>query len=362
MESHHDNLGDLLNDARFREWIFRPTGQLDRYWQRFSEEHPAERERLALAREILLGIKSEVEKDFPGEVVVNNLYQQVLEEIQAPSRTGSWWRNGGWAAAACLIAGLLLWPFWNSAGSSEIAYEELVKESKLPMTETVNDGDLPVTVVLADSSKVSLNPGAKISYCENFNGNKCREIYLDGTAFFDIEPDPERPFYVYSNELITKVLGTSFWVYSCLEKDEMLVEVVRGKVSVTTRELVHKAVTDPQEREILVTPNQQVVYTRKDVKLTKSLVSKPVLIARPQFSEEFVFDDAPAYKIFDSIEKFYGVKVRYDKGKIGDCLLTASLTDESLFEMIEVLCTALNARYFVEGTQIIIEGNGCQGF
>ncbi len=59
-----------------------------------------------------------------------------------------------------------------------------------------------------------------------------RDVYLSGEAFFEVTKNPDRPFRVFANEIVTKVLGTSFTVRS-FENDTTIQVIVRtGKVTV----------------------------------------------------------------------------------------------------------------------------------
>lgn len=356
MPSEFNHMDDFLKNRAFKEWVIRPTPQLEKYWDDFLKSHPEKKEVFSNAREYLLGIKKEVETDFPDEARVGRMYDAITGQIDLADRRLAWKKNiFRWAAAGCM-AGLLFWAAWyTGVRQAPAGYEELVRSSGVVMKEHLNNSSGSLLIQLPDCSRIHLDRGSRLSYPADFNGVELREVYLDGSAFFEIETDSLKPFHVYSDELITKVLGTSFRIQSSPEKNEMTVEVLKGKVSVSTREGVQPAGNE----ELLLTPNQQALFVRKDVSLKKSLVSKPVIIRKPKSKDEFEFDDAPAGDIFRTIEKSYGVEIYFDESKLGHCLLTASLSDETLFEMLDLLCSALDARYFVEGTEIVITGSGC---
>jgi transmembrane sensor len=62
---------------------------------------------------------------------------------------------------------------------------------------------------LEDGTTVHLEKGSRLSFPVHFDPKK-REVVLSGEAFFEVTENPSKPFYVYANELITRVLGTSF--------------------------------------------------------------------------------------------------------------------------------------------------------
>jgi len=356
MHPEASDMEEFLNDRLFRAWVSRPTPDLEEYWEGFLMANPHKKETFEKARECLLQIRRRVESDYPDESVVENIYQGIENRIgETYVFLSAGRRRVVWMAASILIGlvGLGLW--FNMYSHAPLDYTELVEKAETELKEYVNNtaGVLPVR--LPDGSSVHLNPGSKISYPKQFWGNGKREVYLDGSAFFQVTECITHPFYVYYEELITRVLGTSFHINSSPEKAEVTIAVVTGKVSVSTRDRFSKGKKD----EMLLTPNQQALFEKKTTSFRKSLVANPVMISNAVSKEEFEFDETPASKIFTTIEKSYGVQVSYDERILGNCLLTASLSEESLFEKMDLICMALGARYFVEGTRIVVTGTGC---
>ena len=79
------------------------------------------------------------------------------------------------------------------------------------MVEQTNNSNKPQIITLSDGSSVLLQPNSKLSYPKIFTGNE-RKVYLSGEGFFEISKNPKKPFFVYANEIVTKVVGTSFRV------------------------------------------------------------------------------------------------------------------------------------------------------
>src|SRR5690606_16871269 len=84
---------------------------------------------------------------------------------------------------------------------------------------------------LPDGSLVWLNCTSSLRYLESFSGNE-RKVELVGEAFFEVMEDSLRPFIVYSGNLSTTALGTSFNVAAYPEKDMIEVALISGKVSI----------------------------------------------------------------------------------------------------------------------------------
>jgi len=136
-------------------------------------------------------------------------------------------------AAAAAIIGLVIsgWlVFFNT--NQTFSYE--INRRKNKLTETVNSTTTPRRINLEDGSYILLDPVSKIAYAKHFGADK-REVYLEGSAFFQVAKDATRPFYVYTNEVVTKVLGTSFDVRAFPHDNTIQVQVHTGKVTVYKR-------------------------------------------------------------------------------------------------------------------------------
>ncbi|CAG4990430.1 hypothetical protein DYBT9275_00527 [Dyadobacter sp. CECT 9275] len=364
---HNFTAEEFLWDESFRNWVLRPTREDDARWRNWIAENPDKESVILRAKGLVLGIS-------PGVVALpdaekQNAIRKILSQLSEPSEEAeqidvlrfyqkNWFRL---AAAILLVIGLA-WGMWGRhTDKSRVNYEQLVATSADVLTEKVNHTDKPFLVTLQDGSTVLLNPQSKISYPAKFGSDK-REVYLSGEAFFDIAKDPSKPFFVYANEVVTKVLGTSFFVRSYTNEKEVSVSVKTGRVAVFAR-------TDPgienkqNSKEltgVVIEPNQQIVFVRETVKITKSLISKPELVAEKDNHYNFDFDETPVSAVFSVLQNAYGIEIIYDKNIMSECPITATLTELSLFEKLDLICKAVGAEYELIDGRIIIEGKGCK--
>lgn len=213
-------------------------------------------------------------------------------------------------------------------------------------------------LLLADGSRVTLAAGSTLHYSANLAGIR-REVYLTGEAFFKVTKNPARPFLVYTDKLITTVLGTSFRVTANAGQPGR-VAVCEGRVAVQPRvgAQLSATPTQPAPAGVLLLPNQQVTYSAAaGQRLTKELVEKPIVLA-PQV---LTFKNQPVPEVLAALEKAYGVNIVYDPQKLRGCTITIDFEDEPLFEQLQTLCKALDANYkLANNAQIIFETNGCK--
>ncbi|WP_139925640.1 FecR family protein [Hymenobacter sp. DG01] len=210
---------------------------------------------------------------------------------------------------------------------------------------------------LPDGTRVTLHPGSQLRYATSLAGPK-REVYLEGEAFFKVSKNPARPFLVFSKQVVTTVLGTSFRVKDYADGVKASVAVSEGKVSVQAREKAELDATPakPAEAGVILLPNQQVVYSAATRQLRKKLVEKPVVLS----AQTLEFDARPVPEVLTALEKAYGVTIVYDEQKLAGCTVSIAFYDEPLLEKIGLLCQSLGASYSLSDAQIIIHSSGCQ--
>ena len=225
------------------------------------------------------------------------------------------------------------------------------------MKYVVNYTTVEEVTILPDGSSISLQPNSKVCFNQSFKLGK-REVYLEGEAYFDVARNPSRPFLVYTNEIVTEVLGTSFNIKAFPQDIDITVAVRTGNVAVYAfkkkdgNQLIHV-------NEMHLIPNQQVRYNRDQNNITKTLVEKPRQIIASLPIEKTTFYDTPVLQIINSLEEIYGIEIDIDEKKFSHCFLTTSISKGEIYDRLDIICQAIGATYSVEGIRIIIKGSGC---
>ena len=272
----------------------------------------------------------------------------------------TWFRT----AAAVFVIGLttlLYYAKWSSPQNETITYQELVKSDLNGLIEQTNNSDKPQLITLSDASSVLLQPNSKLSYPKIFTGNE-RKVYLSGEGFFEISKDPNRAFYVYANETVTKVYGTSFRVIAYSNQPNVEVLVRTGKVKVSSNQNIRNATLE----EVMLLPNQAARFVRKEQLFEKILditQDKPLLASTNTMEQlSFDFKDIPVHQIFKTLEQGYLITIDFPEDKLKECYLTTSLSDVPLPEKLKIICESLgsNSRYEMNGNYIKIISNGCK--
>jgi len=107
-------------------------------------------------------------------------------------------------------------------------------------------------LTLSDGTRIWLNSRSKLIYPGNFSGRN-REVTLEGEAFFEVIPNPDKPFIVRSDILAVKVLGTSFNFSAYKDDKDLKMTLVDGSISIIGE----------QKKEITkLKPSQTAVFSR----------------------------------------------------------------------------------------------------
>jgi transmembrane sensor len=257
-----------------------------------------------------------------------------------------------------LVAGLGAYVGFQDSGlvKQNVASRQDRSPSDATLTRISNDKTTPSEITLEEGSQVTLQPKSEILFAKKFPAQR-REVYLKGEAFFNVKRDEQRPFVVYSNEIVTQVLGTSFTIKAYEYEKEVTVAVKTGKVSVYANpkgEPVGQIMPT-----VILAPNQQVVYDRRKAVVVKQLVKEPEIILPNSKLFKMSFDEVPVTKIFKVLEENYGVDIVYDEAALKKCTLTTAMSDEGLYQRIEVICRAIKAEYTVTDAVIFIKSPGC---
>lgn len=368
------NAETYFQDETFLRWVRADAAQEPGTWAALLAKYPGQTEALQQARYLFRELhRAETAHELPDAparlaAAWEAIQQEIREEEPELAHETRRVSLGRWLAAACFLLGLGTLTWWGArkheaapetATVPRLSYRALVETVRQaqPLLETHNTSSVPQPIALPDGSRVQLSPGSRLSYPARFEGTR-REVVLTGDAFFEIRKNSSKPFYVLANEVVTKVLGTSFRVRAYEADQNVVVTVKTGQVSVYAR-AVRTEATRPLTPTLVLTPNQRAVYQREAAQFRKDLIERPVLLNEDPAAEAFAFDDVPLTKVFDALERAYGVRMVYDREALRECTLTATFSDETLYERLDLLARTLGLRYEVVDAQIVFSGRGC---
>lgn len=263
-----------------------------------------------------------------------NQKQQSKPVIVRKLITQPWLRIAATLLVAALlsVAGYQLFDHWTARG-------RMIEISALDNTVK--------SVTLPDGSLVSLNSNTHLIYPPKF-GDHTREVTIEGEAFFEVKPNPQKPFIIHAGTAQVKVLGTSFNVRAYPGAREMEVIVRTGKVQV-----LNSKNQSEQNDELILTPGQKATLVHRSHTLVKSTNENPNYIAWK--THELVFRATSLDEVIDNLENVYKVKIQLQDPQSGKQLLTAHFNNYSLDFILKVIETTFGMQTQQVGGKYILK-------
>ncbi|MBJ2124244.1 FecR family protein [Flavobacterium sp. IB48] len=366
--NNYIEIEDFLADESFQLWILSKVDE--QAWEEWTLENLQRAKLVEDARLVLLAMRVPESKLSSNEVheALQETWRKIehREELSQQSskikklKIRRYWISG--VAAAILIGIFSTWFFRSeiTANDNVVTYNELVQDNNEGLVEQTNNSEKSQIITLSDGSSVLLQPNSKLSYPKIFTGNE-RKVYLSGEGFFEISKNPKKPFFVYANEIVTRVVGTSFRIKAYPDQQNVEVLVRTGKVKVKSNDLVRTT----ENKEIVLLPNQALRFARKELVFNKitNITEDPILVNSVRNIEQlsFEFTDIPVAQILETIEQAYLVDIDFPHEKLKDCRLTTSLSDQPLAEKLKIICKSIgnDTNYEMNGNQIVITTSGC---
>ncbi len=284
-----------------------------------------------------------IDKDMPrpDEEGENELRQEVsslLSEIRQQKTSDSKVRsknrlNGFYRVAAILILALSV-----TLGALKVLDRP---QSVVTYVEKMSAKGETKSLLLADGTKVILNSDTKLIIPSNFNKEE-RIIELEGEGFFDVTPDPDKPFIIKSGETRVKVLGTSFDFKSYKEDEFIKLTVSTGKVRVNMID---------QDLQLAVSPNEHLSISKIDGNVRKESIEENNYIKWIHGS--LYFNKEPIREVLKTINRTYNRKVILQCENC-DYRITGTHDNKSIEAVIEAICFTSGLRSKREGGNIVL--------
>ena len=267
--------------------------------------------------------------DFEPDVSL--AWQKVQNRINTESplkpltiKKNPFFRNFSIAASVALLVGFGVYFYFFK--ESSINYQSIVSQSN------------SVEKSLSDSSKIILNYNTKLEFPDQFSSSE-RRVKLKGEAFFDIKPNPVKPFIIEVDKLNIKVLGTSFNV----NEDSLNISVIvrTGKVEVAK---------SASEREIL-TVGQALVYDKIKKSFSRKYNADPNEFA--YYNKVFTFKNTSLKQVTQMLSKGYHAKVSVGSQELSELAITTKFENESLADALQIIAETLQLKLKIENNSYV---------
>lgn len=279
----------------------------------------------------------------------SKLKLKMLAEISNNTRLSTKSKQFGkiaFYAAASIAAVLLLVSVLIKPDKAEV-FSEVNKRSLTARVLFANNSNKIHKYKLPDNSIVWLKPKASISYNTNFI-NKIRKVDFTGEAFFEIQKDKEHPFLIYSGDVVTEVVGTSFNIKANDRENTTEVSVVTGKVLVRS-ENRGKGL---KPESVYLLPKEKVTYIKDVRQLVKlDVIDQSLDIWK---KSTLSFDNAKVADVIQALNRAFKSKIVIADNDINSYTLKADFTDVNLPTVMELLSKSLSITYKMQGDDIIV--------
>jgi ferric-dicitrate binding protein FerR (iron transport regulator) len=227
-------------------------------------------------------------------------------------------------------------------------------------------------ITLPDGSQVWINAGTKLKYASDFNETG-RILYLDGEAYFQVNTNRKKPFRVFTSGIIVTATGTRFNVRAYPEDNYVETTLVEGKVMVNREDELH-------DGGILMKPSQKLTFykennstkieedgnedseiSRKEVIPLKKEVVLNSNVETAVYTSwkdmEWIIQNEKLSSLAVDLQRRYNVVIRIDDPRVQDFAYTGKLKDETLEQVMNVICQTSPINYKLDGKNVIISFN-----
>ena len=317
-------MDELIDRARRGEATSEEMARLD-VWRRASPENDRsyrDTVRLLDAGHALGVVAPAVDRPTAAEIVAR---------AGARRRVGGGlvlrWAPWAIAAAAAVVAAVALGTPRAASTAPELSWGA---------AEVVTGATELATVQLGEGSVVRLAPSSRLRVI----AGRERAVSLEGRAFFAVQRIPGRPLRVQTRAGEAHVLGTRFELVS--DAQSMQVRVVEGRVALSTsaERIEVGAGQESGVRNGAVAPPTPVALTIPVASWTGTFLA---------------FQATPLVEVGREIERVYKTTVAIADSSLGRETITATFTDRPLAEVVNVVCSVLNASCTVAEGRVRIE-------
>lgn len=150
-------------------------------------------------------------------------------------------------------------------------------------------------LTLSDGTIVWVNSNSELKFPTQFNNTE-RRVFLSGEAYFEVAKDASKPFYVETEDLKVKVLGTHFNVSTYGAKSKTSLK--EGSVEVSK-----------DAQSVIISPGQSAEWSTEGLKVRRADLQKDLAWK----NNEFYFKGDNIINIANQLKRWYDLDVVFSK-------------------------------------------------
>jgi len=208
-------------------------------------------------------------------------------------------------------------------------------------------------IKMPDSTQIWLNAGTTITYSEDYS-QQTRTLNLNGEAYFNVAKDSLHPFFVNTQGIVVRALGTRFNVKAYTEEKTISATLEEGKIVIGIL-----GMADKNERVLLI-PNDKLIYhkeTKESEKYTESSeekvkpeVERPTKLKNVKIlsnvrtelytswkDPRWIIDREPLSTLSPMLERRFNLKIIFDNEQLKKYKFTGTIENETVDQILNAL-------------------------
>lgn len=245
------------------------------------------------------------------------------------------------SAAACVALLLVGGGTWYVMETTR-EYGRYAGTLSIPNVITTGKSE-SVTVMLPDSSRVTLEPSSTLSYTLRDFNSESRIVNIEGGAEFNVTRRDGSVFRVCGRKFDVTVTGTVFSVLSPAAGDSAIVYLKEGGVT------MHSAISD---KSVILSPNQMAYmsYTTGDFTIRDMASSND---ATAIMRGDLIFTATPVKEVLQRIGETYDLTVTADDASLEERLFTGYLPSTNLPEAMVIIRQAFHLKTSLNDSTLV---------
>jgi ferric-dicitrate binding protein FerR (iron transport regulator) len=214
--------------------------------------------------------------------------------------------------------------------------QPLLKMSSPETITLVSAPGIVTKTVLPDGSEVWLNAQSELTYPQRFTGKE-RSVQVSGEAYFKVTADEKNRFnVVMPGDVVVSAFGTEFNVQAYRDAPDYQVTLARGNIEVEAVHWMKKAA---------LKTGQKAVLTPQTGKM--KIVQADTYVETAWKDGKMVFHREKLEIIAQKLSRKFGVTIRLEGDALKDYEYTATFTDETLEDILELLKRSAPVAYSI---------------
>ncbi|CAN5394989.1 hypothetical protein BH23BAC3_BH23BAC3_20230 [soil metagenome] len=357
------NLEDLLSDDSFLRFVRKKASAAEhKHWVSWLKENSSHQILHDQAMQ-LIRFTSNSERNVPDPIIEINKIEKLIKPeeghkvrdpikkiIQSKRRKKNYW----WVAAAAVA--MIVLSMYMILDNFEVIDNEVAEVTTVQTSsEFLTSFGEKATLQLSDGSRIILNANShlKNAFTGSAKGTRDIDIYLQGEAWFEIQPvnadgKYNRKIRIHTHDGVIEVLGTTFNVQTSKKGTRTVLE--KGIIKIESFQENGVA----NSNSIIIEPGHMARYISGIEKIELIKVNPDIYTSWTR--DVWVFDQTPLTEVAARIESVFGVEVIIPFERIQEKRISGSIGSENLqlimngiSEAVDVSVTQLNNRIIIGG-------------